>query len=331
MCLILIREPNVNLPYDSLKNAVTNNPHGWGYVIPDRGKLEIRRHFDEKGTDPEEVMDVLENYMDKRIFLHLRFCTAGDRSKHNVHPFPALSKRKDGMQVWVMHNGTMSAYRKAQSTYSDTFHFTNEVINPLLKRVMNYTGKTGLLKDPFVGTVLEKFIDGWSKFVLVDNYGNYTTVGDGVQQPGYWLSNDYSFKPEYRKPAVTTTTPKTFSYKPGHKTTQNVIDAEYEDVYKGRCMPPFSTSTDNICTNDNKEKLSNQVTPLKVSEPQAPLDLEDRVKFSELLGLQSIDDLYGLTESDILDLVTEYPEVMTVLIQDLLYERKLWQDMQEAA
>jgi hypothetical protein len=305
MCLILVRDPKVELDFEDIKHAVINNPDGWGYVIPDRGKLEVRRFFDPKGTDPEEVAHVLEDAIDHKVFLHLRFCTAGERSKENVHPFPALQQRKHGMQVWVMHNGTVSEYKNTKTNLSDTYHFTEQLITPLLQRVMAFTGKKACIKDPLVEAVIDKF-SGWSKFVLIDSYGNHQIIGNGVQRPGYWMSNDYSFRPSYRKTDVATTTTYYGSNWGGAfndnkpDKAESVVDVEYEEVA------------------DTTENPS--ITPAsgQASSTEAPFNLEERVKFRELLGFKNLKELCTLSEPEILDLVNEFPEVMTVLIQDLL-------------
>jgi hypothetical protein len=345
MCLILAREPKVELPYENVKHAVLNNPDGWGYIIPDRGKLEIRRHFNPKGTDPDDVYGVLEDNPDSHVFLHLRFCTAGSKNKDNVHPFPALTQRKDGMQVWLMHNGTVNEFKPAaKDHFSDTYHFTDKVVTPLLRRVVGFTGKKALLQDPFVNQVIEKFANNWSKFLLVDNYGNFTTVGEGVQKEGYWLSNEYSFTPRYREPVKKNTyyhggaeysyedwpPKKTYSYPtanapkpalaaPAPAPQPDIEDVEYEEVAKDLASPsPFGPlGGDGEATASSTEK---DQPPVPTWPDEKKLELVERAKFHEMLGLESYHDLKSLNEQDILDMVTEYPEVMTVLIQDLIWE-----------
>lgn len=314
MCLILIREPDVLLDFEDIKRACLNNPHGWGYVIPDRGKLEIRRFYDPKGTDPEEVYTVLDDFMDKQVYLHLRWATHGSRSKANVHPFPALTERKDGMQVWVMHNGTLNSYSR-KGERSDTYHFTDEVITPLLRRFRPALGEN-LLIDPFVTQVIEKFSAGWSKFVLIDNYGNHSIIGSGgVQKDGYWLSNEYSFKPEYRTPTNYTPYKHTpSSYQDNYSSRSQVQTAEYEEV----------DSSDNPFRNTNPTDGTGQSTKTALIEAawadEEPLEVAAKTQFHETLGLQNLRDLCALSEEDILDMVNEFPEVMAVLIRDLLFE-----------
>jgi hypothetical protein len=320
MCLILVRDPDVSLDYNAIKRAVLNNPHGFGYVIPDRGKLEIRRFFNEKGTDPDDVYEVLDEYMDKRIFLHLRYATAGNKDKNNVHPFPALQQRKHGMQAWLMHNGTLNEFSNHKSNMSDTFHFTETIVTPLLQRAMAYAGKKGCVQDPFVNTVIRKFA-GWSKFVLVDNYGNYSIIGDGSQKKGYWASNDYSFEPDHREPET-----KSYVY----KHTPKVVDADYEEIYKYRAESAYPFRNDTTTTTTKTESTAlvsstptvGSTSPTVAWPPEEPLELEQRTRFVEHLGLQSLQDMFTLTEEDLYELIVEYPELMAVGFRDLLLENR---------
>ena len=144
MCLILVRDANVELPYEQVCTAVRNNPDGWGYVIPDRGDMEIRRFYNGENTDPDDVARFLDDNINQKIYLHLRYATAGAKSKANVHPFPVLTKRKHGTQVMAMHNGTYSDYRPNKgSQKSDTAIFVEEVLTPILARFAKNNSKKG--------------------------------------------------------------------------------------------------------------------------------------------------------------------------------------------
>lgn len=382
MCLILIKEPEYEIDFSRLRTAVVNNPHGWGYVIPDRGKLEIRRFYDKDGTNPDDVAKVLEDAIDQRVFLHLRWATAGNNSKFNCHPFPVLKQRRDGMQVWLMHNGTISDFKgDSQQVESDTHRFTKEIMTPLLQRTMKYTGKKACISDPFVHDIMKKYAGGFSKLVLVDNYGNHSIVGDGTSEEGYWASNDYSFTPGHRQPSsgyrsnnyahaprgdyddeykafsrpqtdikqgvsyvknekTGVWEPATSQHKPGGFYIGPGADkANAEEAKQRATGSPFVGSTSN---NDNDgmsqagfweryededyytptEKAKKQMSKSE-KEDDGPLDnppknTKKRTSASILLGLESLEDMCYLAESDILDLVADYPQLMTVLIRDLL-------------
>jgi hypothetical protein len=340
MCLILIRDPEVIVDFANIEAAAENNPHGWGYVIPDRGKLEIRRHYDSKGTNPDHVMRVVEDNKDKQLFLHLRFCTHGDRNKANVHPFPAMQKRKDGMQVWVMHNGTVGGFKEA-GAMSDTYHFTQKLINPLLKRFVKYTGKQRLLQDPMLADIIEKYAGGYSKFVLIDEYGNHRIVGDGHSpKDGLWISNEYSFKPKYRYPTVTKKDDnddaddyKTYGYSSQYSAnygqvvkTQAQKEEEYAEFWPDNSQvykPPFprepSASSNGDTNTDDITVTKGSLVPVN-PKLEDPIDLDCKESFCELMGIKDIRELGYLSEDDLFEMVTEYPEHIVLCIRDLLLE-----------
>jgi hypothetical protein len=342
MCLILIRDPEVVIDFANIEAAAENNPHGWGYVIPDRGKLEIRRHYDKKGNDPDAIMRVVEDNKDKQLFLHLRYCTHGDQNKANVHPFPAMQRRKDGMQVWVMHNGTVGGFKEA-GAMSDTFHFTQKLINPLLKRFVKFTGKQRLLQDPMLADIIEKYAGGWSKFVLIDEYGNHRIIGDGhTPKDGLWISNEYSFKPKYRYPTPAKKWDddddkddyKAFGYSSRYSDnygavvkTQAEKEEEYAEFWPSTTEvyePPFprECSTDGHgATNGHATTVTKgSLIPVKDPELHDPIDLEARESFCEVLNLKDIRELGFLSEDDLFELVTEFPEHIVLCIRDLLLE-----------
>jgi hypothetical protein len=216
--------------------------------------------------------------------------------------------------------------------------------------VLAYTGKTKLLDDgDFIAKVIGECAGWHSKFLLVDQYGNWLTIGQGdTSHKGMWLSNDHSFRLPYK---VTTTT-KTHYGSPGYSAgspykrvweeESKVYDAEYtaaverqsEGPFKekgtmngtgsqtvnGQVIPPIAlpspTSTIIAPTPGNTEKKG----PVWPDPEDEALECKERTHFVEHLGLKDLRELCTLSESDILDIVTQFPEVSTVLIIDLLYE-----------
>jgi hypothetical protein len=339
MCLILIRDPEVTINYDNIEAAAENNPHGWGYVIPDRGKLEIRRFYDKKGTNPDDIMRVIEDNASQQLFLHLRYCTHGEQSKANVHPFPALQKRKDGMQVWVMHNGTVGGFKEA-GNMSDTYHFTQKLISPLLRRFMKYTGKQRLIHDAMLSDIIEKYAGGWSKFVLIDEYGNHQIIGDGsTPKPGLWLSNEYSFKPKYRYPTKKDDDKddyKGYGYSSNYgkvwtndDVTQEKKEEEYAEFWPDTggftsYTPPFPSEPSTSTGGEKSLALVTDVSAVPQPKHEVvlddPIELEPKETFTEVMGFDDIRELGLLTEDQLFELITEYPEHCVLLIRDLLVE-----------
>lgn len=182
MCKIIILEPNQEVPYAKLENAVFNNPHGWGVILKDTvaKKLEVKRFLDpsEKGTNPETVAKFLEKNKDVQRFLHLRFKTEGAVSMENVQPF--CSYYTDKREVYFCHNGTLYEYtNKQEPDKSDSFRFNAEILQPLLLRVHGEKG-AGDYTDPVVLGIINKYfgIAGHNKGLIVSNDLDYKLLNE---------------------------------------------------------------------------------------------------------------------------------------------------------
>lgn len=319
MCLILVRDPKVDLPFNKVQTAVMNNPDGWGYVIPDRGQMEIRRFYSGKNTDPETVAKFLEDNKNQKVYLHLRYATAGTKSKENVHPFPVLTKRKHGVQVMVMHNGTYSAYKKPNQVQNDTRLFTEAVLTPILHRFSKNCSKKTLLQDPVVAQVLKKFNEGWSRLVLIDPYGNDLKLGEGHQEDGYWTSNDYSFKEDHRKPVITPSEQPDRFYTGYTTWDANSKTTTYKPWPPKKPTPPAVINSHNITPKETKPLTSTSAEAAPVLKDTDILSTDEAQTFLEAYGMESWDDFMALTVDDYEELCMDHPELMARCIQDLMF------------
>ena len=237
MCLIIHKPAGKLVPAHHLRTAIRNNPHGWGLYAANDGEFCLLRSAAK--ADVEQTIQYLnEEFAEEDVLFHLRYNTRGKTSLRNAHPFPILEYKTDGVDVRMVHNGTISAYGKGDE--SDTRAFVREFVRPLFKRIVKgLEDPTEILSDPFLVTVLQKGM-GTANSVLVfmDNYGNTLKVNEaankGVVWSGVYYSNTYSLDPEHRedkelpnftatKPALITvggTTTTTDKEKTGGATTE---------------------------------------------------------------------------------------------------------------
>jgi len=87
MCVIIVRNPGIEIDPEKISSACEVNPHGFGVSIVDRGKLETIKYFNEKGNDAKELLTILDQEKDNLVFAHLRFSTKGAKNQDNCHPF----------------------------------------------------------------------------------------------------------------------------------------------------------------------------------------------------------------------------------------------------
>lgn len=174
MCVIMVCKKGIVPPYDKFRNAVWNNPHGWGLVMKDNNRLEIKRGFDEKGTDPDDLYRIMCDNDDVERALHVRWATEGAKDLDNTHPFPVFSS--NSRDIYFMHNGTLSGYRppvgitQDDDLYgaSDSKRFAELKLGPLLLHLRGQAGNADY-SDPLVKEVLSKFWDSTSKGLLISN------------------------------------------------------------------------------------------------------------------------------------------------------------------
>lgn len=324
MCVIIHRSPGVELPFDKLKSACIVNPDGFGVVIPDRGKLEMRRVYDPKGNNAEALAKLLEDAKDLNVYAHLRYKTKGATDLDNVHPFTVVSKKKDGIDVQFMHNGTLSEFGNAQ--FCDSKVFAIEIVRPLYRMVAAKVGKERALYDPLFGKLLAKYAGTQSVFTLVDSLGNALIVNrkQGYEFDWGWASNKYSFDRTHREPTWSTSyydSKAYYDYKrssvqedkpkdsgPAGGTRTAKAEADLNDPLP---WDPPATTLPSVITKNNVQTI---VAKKTLTDPNP------RQTFLDVAELHDLQEVTSLTRDNIEELVAEYPEHACLLIQDLIAE-----------
>lgn len=352
MCVIIHKPANVLPSFSSISSACDVNPAGWGLMTADRGKLEIIKEFNPDGNNPDEVYRALENVRNMEAFLHLRYVTAGDENLANCHPFPVLTQAENDVDIALMHNGTLYAFDYGDDM-SDTFHFASDLVAPLLKRFIQFTGEDAVLSDHMTEAVLKEFIGSTSVVALFDGYGGSLIINqkNGIEIDGCWASNGYSFKNDYSRRTSSSST--RMSSTDWRSRLQSMFDEDQEPTSRSYAR----TSTGNLLvpvgsTNDNKTGTGSQTTTetqIK-APPQIPVDYQIsslketiasvdwdglmnpseklvtdltsdyRASFCELSDLKSLDLLCALDPDDLVSIRLQYPDMYDLLVQDLLAE-----------
>lgn len=317
MCVIIHRSPGVTIPYDKLYSACHVNAHGMGIITVDRGEMSLRKFFWEKGNDPDILARYLENSIDVDTYVHLRFTTRGLTNADNVHPFGVLKKRKHGMDLQFMHNGTLSDF--GNKTDSDTKDFTKSFVTPLCEKLLTAVGPEAVTKDPTLATILAKYAGNYSIFLLADNLGNHLIANkdEGEQFEGWWASNEYSFNRYHREPAKK---PLAKSYYNGsweRDSLQEAVDHGKVSLVK---LPPSNTTSDTSPPFDDPVPFTEYEEVATKEDSKVATIFSKRMTFCETAGIKSLSEVCGLTNLQIADMVDQEPDIATLLILDLLKE-----------
>lgn len=255
MCLILQRNPGFEIPYKKFEAAVINNPDGYGLSFPDDKGLTVLRSAQK--PDPEKLYRfVNEELIDKQLMLHLRFTTAGATNLRNAHPFPILEKRKDGIDLRMAHNGTLSKYKnRANKDESDTRCFVRTYVRPLFKRLAKGMDVFEILRDPFTKELLEDQLSAASVLTFIDEDGNTLNCnaeGNGGKQEEEWYySNTYSFDARHREP-------KSYSYSAPVTYTHWNKGKEKPKVYVGASNTKKFTEVFDVKKTEHLYKLKDE-------------------------------------------------------------------------
>lgn len=328
MCVIIHKPAGISFDDKKLAAACNRNSDGYGFAIFDRGKIEIRKYLKPGGNSPDEVNSIMEQCKDQELFLHLRYKTVGDKNTDNCHPFPVCEV--DGVNYYLMHNGTMNEFDKKDGR-TDSYHYGQDVVAPLVQGWVTDTP----LEDPFVKKVLAKFAGSANKIAIFDNKGNSHIVNRdaGSELGGCWVSNTYSFDE-----------PKVYTY--GRwKDEDDAWDRPYGGygAYRhshntsgdGQSAVPFrnassATGTDTksggTSTKTNLPSASLARAPATTStnaihlKPAKDIKPVARLSFCDVSGMKDLEEITHLGAKDIDELVSHYPKHAVLLILDLIKE-----------
>lgn len=180
MCILINHPANTNFSSDLLIDFFDYNSDGFGAMYAEEGKLVIIKTL---GT-PAEIEALYATELAHRdCVIHYRMKTHGDIDLDNCHPYRVTD------DVWLAHNGILSMGNPVYKHKSDTWHFIEYVLRPILEANPN-----ALFDDDFQ-EYLESMIGSSNKFALMHSSGKTIIINEraGVMHEGAWLSNTYAW------------------------------------------------------------------------------------------------------------------------------------------
>lgn len=192
MCLIIVNQTGKTRHNEQyLQFAYDNNPDGFGMMWAVNGKVHRAKGF----HSFDEIMQDVSAIEEYPHALHFRYRTEGAVSWDNLHPFQVLHTEKHGVDLSLMHNGTLECVPVLSSQDSDSRAFV-KFIRPLLCEYGHdwlYNGETS--------SRLGKFIGKRNKLVWLRSDGKFslTNEASGTWEDGLWYSNRYSLVPKHER------------------------------------------------------------------------------------------------------------------------------------
>lgn len=177
MCLIIHQPKGVRVNLDLLHSASQYNPHGYGLMaFTGPQKISIHRHH---CTNFDELRRAYLQLAKHECVIHLRFCTRGNITRTNTHPFQVTKS------IYMAHNGTLNIHCRLPGR-SDSWHIVNDYLTPLLQ----HTPK--ILHNEVFQQHLAAKIGPNNRLVFMDAQQKKTIIINqqlGVEYQDLWLSN----------------------------------------------------------------------------------------------------------------------------------------------
>lgn len=189
MCLLVQQTQPTTFSDEFLAGVYASNSDGVGIMWAENGELHYKKRL--PANAKEFIAFIRDNAEGRACCWHARMKTHGHIDLTNCHPYPVagFDGRDDEHPVLLMHNGVLATGNAKDATKSDTWHYIQDIIRPML------VNHPELLTNPGFKTLLEKHIGSSNKFAMMDAHGNTVILNRqaGVEYNGAWLSNTYAW------------------------------------------------------------------------------------------------------------------------------------------
>lgn len=189
--MLIKQAKGTSIPDKWLEDFYVHNADGFGFMyINDNGKLIVKHMI----GDIEKIKTAYyKEIAGKECAIHFRLATHGDVCVENIHPYEVINA-KMGTSLWLMHNGVLHTGNLKNTKYSDTWHYINDYLKPLISKYPN------IWKDPAFINLVEEHIDQ-NRFIMLDQLGNYQIYNrhQGIDyefdkgKEKFWVSNTYAW------------------------------------------------------------------------------------------------------------------------------------------
>lgn len=180
MCLAIFKPKGKTISREHLFNGFSKNADGAGIAYNTNDGLVVQKGF----FDFEKFYDAYRAQETRKMLIHFRWKTHGDKNEFNCHPWKL---EVDDYQCALIHNGVLSI--KSTDKMSDTGHFAHAWLFPLLKK-----HSVAIWREHAFRLIIEDFIGRGNKIAIMDNKGNHAiwNEDEGFWDNGVWYSNrDY--------------------------------------------------------------------------------------------------------------------------------------------
>lgn len=190
MCLIVHKQAGQDIHEDWLRDFAKKNKDGYGIMYSSEGKLHVHKSL----GDADRFVEAFKARKDHELLIHLRMKTHGLIDLDNCHPYEVLTadEGKELGAVWMMHNGVLAHGNQPDTKFSDTWHYVNSWLKPILRK------HPDMLLEPAFQGLVENDIGSSNKFTFMSSRGDVVILnkGSGIMWGDSWMSNTYAWDAE---------------------------------------------------------------------------------------------------------------------------------------
>lgn len=196
MCLIIETKKDITISKELMVEFATRNDDGFGFMYIKNGVLLTEKFVD-------KPVDLLyDKYVELKEFepvIHLRMKTHGLIDHTNTHPYPVCKG------IFLMHNGVFATGNAADTDKSDTWHFIEDFVKPMLSAAKD---AHGYMRTPFFKKLMERLMGGTQRVVMGDKLGYvffnepswHEITEETTGAVGLRVSNTYAWNMLYNRP-----------------------------------------------------------------------------------------------------------------------------------
>lgn len=210
MCLIVFKD-GVKAQFSNrqFKNMITNNRDGLGVMWREGGRVKVAKTI----GSVEDKFELFKQHRNKDVWaMHARLRTHGNVDLENCHPYKIMDMDDgDPIDLYVMHNGVLSGLTETKKGMSDTWHYIEHNLKPLIKMNPDFFWDSDYLQE-----MVQDHIGGSKLLFMRSDDVEYPVLmlnhKAGTEITGCWLSNTRS---QYEQRTTTTT----YNYNGGTRST----------------------------------------------------------------------------------------------------------------
>lgn len=187
MCLLALINIDSVFTDEELLDFIESNNDGYGFMRPATESYGVVKYkqptSDNFVANFRAWQDMTRASGQTEFAMHTRMRTHGEIDFHNAHPHKVTE------DMWLMHNGVLHIDTKSNEKNSDTIHYIEQVIAPL----MTHTHLSAWQQPALLGLIGES-IGRSNKFVICTPAGfGVVNREDGIEFRGSWFSNTYAW------------------------------------------------------------------------------------------------------------------------------------------